>query len=249
MDGSERVIHCPDRVPMFKTHRERAMSGVLEAREQGVPWSVPPLLALLALIAGKAMAADPIADAAARFRTLDSYRVTLRSLAADGQRQVIRYAWRRPGWIRMDFVEPHPGAVLIYDPAAHRVRLFPFGLHHMPTLNLAPDNWLIRSPRGHSVDHSDVGALLANLAELRARGNMSAPVDTEVGGRAATEVEIDGAAGVSIAGVHRYRVWFAQDVQFPLRVQSHATNGDLIETVDMSDAEIGVAFPERFFTP
>lgn len=195
------------------------------------------------------MAADPLEDAENRFRTLESYRVTLRTVAADGERQVIRYAWRRPGWIRMDFVDPHGGTVMIYDPDARRVRLFPFGPEHLPTLRLAPDNRLIRSPRGHTVDHSDVGTLLANVAELRARGNMGTPADAELGGRPATVIEVGGGADVSVAGVHRYRVWLAQDTRFPLKVQSFDTTGELIETVDMSDAELDVAFPDRFFTP
>lgn len=207
------------------------------------------LALILALLAGEAMAADMLADAQARLRELRSYRLTLRALAADGERQVIRYAWRRPGWIRMDFVEPHEGAVLIYDPAAQRVRLSPFGAEHILTLNLAPDNPLIRSPRGHSVDRSDVGALLANLAQLRARGTMAEPVAAELGGRAATLIEIEGAAGASVGGVHRYRVWFAADSLFPLQVQSFDAHGAPIETVDMSDAELDVVFPASFFAP
>jgi outer membrane lipoprotein-sorting protein len=207
------------------------------------------LLAALVLFAADIMAADPLADAEARFRALDSYRVTLRSLAADGERQEIRYAWRRPGWIRMDFVDPHGGTVMIYDPGSRRVRLSPFGIDHLPTLKLDPDNALIRSPRGHTVDRSDVGTLLANLSELRARGRMSAAADAEIAGRAAIVVDIEGAVGVSVAGVHRYRVWLAQDMLFPLKVQSYDANGELIESVDMSDAELGVVFPERFFTP
>ncbi len=207
------------------------------------------LALVLALLAGEAMSADVLADARARLRELHSYRLTLRALAADGERQVIRYAWRRPGWIRMDFVEPHRGAVLIYDPGAQRVRLSPFGAEHLPTLNLSPDNPLIRSPRGHSVDRSDVGALLANLAELRARGTLAAPVAAEVGGRPATLIEIEGDAGVSVGGVHRYRVWLAEDSLFPLKVQSYDARGAPIESVDMSDAELDVAFHEQFFVP
>ncbi|PKO49519.1 MAG: hypothetical protein CVU28_16005, partial [Betaproteobacteria bacterium HGW-Betaproteobacteria-21] len=182
------------------------------------------------------MATDPLDAAAARFRSLESYRVTLRTVDAAGERMVIRYAWRRPGWIRMDFVDPHGGTVMIHDPHARRVRLLPFGPDHLPALSLSPDNRLIRSPRGHRVDHSDVGTLLANLAELLAHGSASVPADTEVAGRPATVIEIGAVAGVSVAGVHRYRVWFAQDTRFPLKVQSFDENGGLIEIVDMSDA-------------
>lgn len=207
------------------------------------------LMLALALSATGAAAADLLHDAQERFRALEGYRVTLRSLAADGQRQIIACAYRKPGWIRLDFVEPHSGAVLVYDPAARRVHLWPFGAGHFPVLNLAPDNPLIRSAGGHSVDRSDVGSLLARLVELRARGGAGAPVDAELAGRPAHLVEIAGAGNAHVDGVHRYRVWFEQGTLFPLKVQSYDVALDVIETVDMSDAELDPAFPERFFTP
>ncbi|NMG53320.1 hypothetical protein [Aromatoleum aromaticum] len=71
---------------------------------------------LIALVAGDVVVADPLAHAEARFRALESYRVTLCSWAVDGHRQVIRYAWHRHGWVRMDFLELHRIAVMIYDP-------------------------------------------------------------------------------------------------------------------------------------
>ncbi|MDY0014415.1 MAG: hypothetical protein RBS40_16185 [Rhodocyclaceae bacterium] len=153
-----------------------------------MPW----LSWLLVLLAVNAMAADPLLEAQARFHALDGYRVTLRSASADGERQIIRYAWRKPGWIRMDFVQPHNGTVMILDPTARRVQLWPFGTQHLPTFNLAPDNPLIRGPCGHQVDHSDAGALLANLTALRERGSMAAPAETMIAGRPATTLEITG---------------------------------------------------------
>lgn len=203
-------------------------------------WPIPAL----ALSTLGAPAADLLHDAEMRFHTLESYSVTLRSRAADGQRQVIAYAYRNPGWIRMDFVEPHHGAVLIYDPAVRRVHLWPFGKGHFPALDLAPDNPLIRSAGGHSVDRSDVGALLAKLVELRARGGMTDPVDAAISDRLAHYVEITGADGA-----HRHRVWFEQGTLFPLRVQSFDAALELVETVDMRDAALDPVFPERFFTP
>lgn len=205
-------------------------------------------LLMCALLGAEAMAADVLAEAVERFRARDGYRVTLRSQAADGERQVIGYAYRAPGWIRMDFVEPHRGAVMVYDPFARSVRLWPFGTA-LPSLALAPDNPLIRSPRGHSVDRSDVGALLANLVRLRARGAMAEPVEAELAGRAALVIEVAGASGAEVDGVHRYRVWLARGELFPLKVQSFGADGALIESVDMSDAELDVAFPADFFAP
>lgn len=193
--------------------------------------------------------ADPLAEAEARFRALTTYQVTVRSTAADGERQVIRYFYRKPGWVRMDFTQPHRGLVLIYDPAARKVRLWPFGLHHAPALTFAPGNPLVRSRSGQRIDRSDVGALLANLLQLRARGSMAPLGDMELATRPVVGMDIVGGAGNAVAGVHRYRVWLAHDTWFPLRVESFDAGASLIETVDMSDVEIDVTFPERFFAP
>ncbi|MCY1294505.1 hypothetical protein D9M70_438030 [compost metagenome] len=203
---------------------------------------------LIALLVGDAMA-DPLADAVIRFQELSSYQATVRSMAADGERQVIRYFFRKPGWVRLEFAEPHRGAVLIYDPEARRIRLWPFGLNHALVLPLAPDNPLVRSPRGHRVDRSDVGVLLDNLVALRARGNVVALGAADVSGHPAVGIEIVGAAAISVAGVHRFQVWLAHDSLFPLRVKSFDVENKLMETVDLTDVAIGVRFAEDFFTP
>lgn len=215
-----------------------------------------PALALLTLLPLTAMAApqtatqtDPLAAAAACFEALHGYQVTLRSTDATGVREVIRYSFRKPGWVRMEFEQPHRGAVLVYAPDTGRVRLWPFGLGHWPRLDLAPDHALLRNPRGHRVDRSDVGVLLADMRRLSERGSSAPPADTELAGQAATLLDITGPAGEPAGAVHRYRAWLARDSGFPLRVDSFGADGGLIESVDMSDARLDVAFPERFFSP
>lgn len=204
---------------------------------------------LLALALTADAMADPLSEAETRFRALSSYQVTLRSTAADGERQVMRYFYRKQGWVRMDFVQPHRGMVLVYDPDARQARLWPFGLGHWPTLRLAPDNPLLRGRHGHRVDRSDVGALLANLQALRARGRLSELGDAELAARPAAGFEVVGDAGVQVAGVHRYLVWLARGSLFPIKVESFGPDDMLIETVDLDDIETDVAFPERFFAP
>lgn len=192
---------------------------------------------------------DPLAEAMIRFRALNTYQVTVRSVAADGERQVIRYYYRKPGWVRMDFVQPHSGAVLTYDPGTRRVRLWPLGLKHTLALTFTPDNPLVRSPRGHRVDRSDVGALLENLLALRARGSASPPSEANLAGRPTLSFEIVGTPGATVADVHRYQIWLAHDSLFPLKVRSFDAGGYLIETVDMTNVETDVRFSERFFSP
>lgn len=193
--------------------------------------------------------ADPLTDAIVRFGALQSYQLTLRSTDGAGRHEVIRYHYRKPGWVRMEFEQPHHGAVLVYAPDTRRVRLWPFGLGSWPALTLAPDHPLLHNPHGHRVDRSDVGVLLGNMLALRQGGSASPPEEAEWAGQPATALDITGPAGGPAGAVHRYRVWLARDTLFPLRVDSFAASAGLMQSVDMRDARIGVQFPERFFTP
>lgn len=205
--------------------------------------------------------ADLLDEADARFRTLQTYRATLRALGRDGDRQVMHYGYCKPGWVRIDCVEPHRGAVLIYDPDARKVRLWMFGLGFgsgfgfgrgfglVPALSFAPDHPLVRSPRGHTIDRSDVGALFENLQTLRAGGSYAPLMEGMIAGEPAVGFEVAGAPGITVAGVHRNRVWLAQDTLFPQRVESFDTADELIETVELVDADVDVGFPEGFFAP
>ncbi|MDT3672502.1 MAG: hypothetical protein ROZ37_19445 [Aromatoleum sp.] len=197
--------------------------------------------------------ADLLDEAVARFRALESYFATLHSVGRGGDRQVVHYFYRTPGWVRIECVDPHRGAVLIYDPAARKVRLWTFGLGwgfgFAPALSLAPDNPLVRSPRGHTVDRSDVGALFENLQALRAGGSFAALGAATVAGEPAVGFEVAGAAGVIVGGAHRNRVWLAPDTLFPRRVENFDEADELVETVDLVDAELDVDLPERFFAP
>lgn len=202
---------------------------------------------LLALALSTAAMADPLDEAQARFEALAGYQLKLRSTAADGKRQQIRYFYRRSGWVRMEFIEPHRGLVLVYDPEARQVSLWPFGTGHWPRLDLAPDNPLLRERHGHRVDRSDVGTLLAHLQALRARGRLTPLGESQLDGQAATGWEIAGEAGAGRE--QRYRIWFARETMFPIRVQKFGPDGAAIETVEMSEVLTDPAPPEALFRP
>ncbi|WP_449223610.1 hypothetical protein [Azotobacter vinelandii] len=206
------------------------------------------LMLLLALLGGPG-ASDPLAEAQERFQVLTSYRVTVRLNAEGSEQHVLRYFYRKPGWVRIEFIRPHPGLVLIYNPASRRVRIWPFGLDHLPRLNLAPDNPLIRGPHGIRVDQSDIGVLLDSLRERQARGTLAALGSGEVAARPVAGFEIREEGLGKPSGAHHYRIWLARDSLLPLRVERFGTGGRLLESVDMADLEIDTPFPERFFSP
>ncbi|MGU7840777.1 LolA family protein [Burkholderia sp. AW33-5] len=205
---------------------------------------------LAASLIGASMTADPVTIAQTHFDQVHSYRATIRSSARSGEHAEFHYAYLKPGFVRMDFVSPHHGAVLAYDPGNGKVRLRPFGEHALPALTLSPSNPLLRDRSGHRVDRSDVGVLLHNVHALQQGGATVTEGKENLGGRSTLRVSVTGAPAHVVDGVHRYRLWLDTEDGFPLKVVSFADDdGAPLETVTLDDVEIDVAFPARFFSP
>ncbi len=192
--------------------------------------------------------AAPLLNAIARFQTVQSYRVTIHSFHTDGEEHILYY-YKKPGYVRMEFIRPHSGALLIYDPKTERVRLWPFGHGHFPELNLSPGNPLIRSSRGQHVDHSDVGALFENIRFLQEHGGTELLGSETLDGRSVLHLNTTGSGKHEVAGVHRFEWWLDTVSLFPVKVISRDAHDTILETVNMDGLEINPALPETMFTP
>ena len=191
---------------------------------------------------------DPLAGAIEHYHTVESYRVTLHSFHADGEEH-IRYYYRKPGFVRMEFIHPHDSAVLIYNPLTQRVHLWPFGAGHFPEFNLSPGNSLIRSSRGQHVDRSDVGALFENVRTLQENGKTEVSGEESIDGLTVLHFAVTGADGFAVTDVHRYELWLDTANQFPVKVISRDQQDAIIETVIMEALEINTTLPETLFNP
>ena len=203
-------------------------------------------LMLAAALSGTRL--SPLDDAIEHFRSVETYQVILHSSRADGEHR-IRYAYRKTGFVRMEFIRPHAGTVLVYSPHTQRVRVWPFGAGRFPELSLSPHNSLIRGEGGQTVDNSDVGALFENVRTLLEQGRAEVRGEARMAGRSALHLVVTGAPGIAVAGVHRYELWLDTASQFPLKVISRNQADVVIETVMMDALEINVPLPETLFNP
>ncbi len=192
---------------------------------------------------------DPVARALQRFAQLQSYQVMVRSVSARDETKVIRYSYRKPGSVRMDFSTPHAGAVLIYNPDNGKVKLWPFGAGTFPVLNLSPTDSLITDENGHRVDRSDIGVLLNNIRRLQQGGTNTLVGEEALAGKPTLHLSVIGPEGKAVDAVHRYEVWFDNQSGLPAKVVSYGLGGKLLETVLMEAMAIDVRFPPDFFTP
>jgi outer membrane lipoprotein-sorting protein len=209
---------------------------------------LPALILAAAITSAVPAPPDALDDAIRHFRSVESYRVTIRSTHDDGEEH-IRYYYRKPGFVRMEFIRPHAGAVMIYSPDTERVRLWPFGAGNFPELSLRPENSIIRSLSGMRVDHSDVGTLFENIRALREQGS-TRMLGAETGdGRTILHLKVTGAEGVAVAGVHSSELWLDAATRFPIKVIGRDVHDAIIETVVMEGLEVNGELPESLFDP
>jgi outer membrane lipoprotein-sorting protein len=192
--------------------------------------------------------ADPLGAALERYGAVTTYRVTLRSGVGD-TKETIRYFYKKPGFIRMEFIKPHKGALLVYDPTAKTVRLRPFGFASAFILTLSPDNSLVKSAQGHRVDESDMGALLQRVKRLREHGSATIKGEETVGGKDAVIVNVEGEKGYSLEGIHRYLLWLDKQTLLPLKTTAYDSKDDPVEEVLMDDLEVNVPLEDSLFKP
>ncbi|MCG5078622.1 DUF1571 domain-containing protein [Paraburkholderia tagetis] len=190
---------------------------------------------------------DLVADAQARFNALANYQVRLKSISAETEPVEVRYAYRKPGFVRMDFICPHAGATLTYSPESGKVKLWPFGFDTFPRLMLSPDSHMIQSPQGHRIDQSDIGTLLVNVRELQQHGDTQFVGAETIGTRRASHVIVTGGPGHVVSGVSRYELWFDVTHGLPVKVASEGASRAPIETVLMEDLRIDL--PESQLEP
>lgn len=189
---------------------------------------------------------DPVSAAVESYKNTASYSVTLDSKGS-GSSEIIKYYFKKPGFIRMEFIKPHSGAVLVYDPYKREVRLRPFGFMKSLVIRLRPEDSLIRSSGGHTVDESDIGSLLKRVARLQKNGETKALKDEDAGGRPALPVSVEGRGGETVDGINRYILWLDKKNHLPLKVEAFDAGGRLVEEVLMEDLDLNPDLPEDFF--
>lgn len=200
------------------------------------------LAALMLVGLGGGAGADVLDDAMSRYSAVDSYAVTLRSSEVkDGPfREVIHYLFRKPGWVRMDFVYPHAGMVLIYNPEKKAVQLWPWG-QKGPDFLFSPDNPLLRSAGAERVDYSDIGTLLVRARALGKHGSVKVLGEERLNRHRTLHVRVTGQGDDEVVeGVHRFDLWLDPRHLMPLKVEAYDPRDAPMDVVLMDDLELNV---------
>jgi outer membrane lipoprotein-sorting protein len=203
------------------------------------------LLLIFLMSLSPAMASESILDQAVeQFQAITSYSTTMRSFGK--AEHIINYRYKKPGYVRMDFVKPHKGAALVYRPETGKVQLRPFGFIKSIALTMEPTSKLVRSPSGHRVDESDIGVLLENAQNLAEQGSLEVLREETIKQTTMVVLEITGEENVLVDGVHRYLLWMDKKLKLPRIVESYDNENQLIESLFLDDLILNPEFAEIF---
>src|SRR5208282_2445847 len=191
-------------------------------------------------------ATNPIQAAIDYYETVTAYQVSLKSTSG-ANIEVLRYYFKKPGYVRIEFVTPFKGAVLVYSPVTKRAKLWPFGYGRFPYVTVSPDNGLIQSSRGQRGDRSDVGVLYQNVKALQEHGRTEIIGMESAGGQQALHIAVEGDGGFSVGSISRYQLWLDQTTGFPIKGSSYDVGGRLIEIVEMEDLKITAELSDDLF--
>lgn len=146
----------------------------------------------------------------------------------------------------MEFISPHPGTVLIYDPVKNKVRIKPFESIR-GVLTLSPDNDLVKSSAGHKANESDIGSFLAAVMKLQSNGTMCITGEEHLSGKKTVHVRVTGHGNFTVYGIHQYDLWLDKETYLPLKVVASDLRGEFTEEVFMDDLEVNIDLPDELF--
>jgi outer membrane lipoprotein-sorting protein len=179
------------------------------------------------------------------FNKVSSYSTLLKSEGENGD-TIIRYFYKKPGLKKMVFIKPHKGAVLVYNPKTHKVKLRPFRYLGF-TISLKPESSLIKDPKGHTVDRSDLGALLKNVLILSENGTEEIRNKALFNNNLCSVLSVKGKKGFEFEGITQYLLWIDTKINLPVRIESYGNQSNLLEKVLLEDLEVNVELPDEFF--
>jgi outer membrane lipoprotein-sorting protein len=132
------------------------------------------------------------------------------------------YTFKKPKWIRLDFVSPHPGMIMVYPDRDGKVLVKPGGLLSKLRFHLMLDDPLLETPSGQRMNQTDLGLLIKNIRHSvtdQRRGPVSISEDKDT-------IQIQVLADDHFReGVEtRYRFLISKELWLPVEVGRSTTN-------------------------
>jgi len=151
-----------------------------------------------------------IANLRSAYARVSDYQVlvesTMSSGEALGEETRLFFRYRRPGSIRVDFLHPREGWVLVYPSGAGKVRVRPAGLLGFLNFSLDSDSPFLTVWPGQQLTQTDLGLLVENIAKSLTVGRLAPAEVFRTGGDLLLRVEAENHFRKGVATRYEFRI-------------------------------------------
>jgi len=174
-------------------------------------------------------------------------RMVIRTYRENGppEAQTFYYTFKKPDRIRIDFIRPHPGMVVIFPDREGKVFVRPSGLARLFHFHLSPDSPRLIVSAGQRIDQTDLGLLIANIARSAGSERRGPVVTTEEDGLAVIRAVAVDHFRPDVVTAYRFSIDKA--LWLPVKVEESTPEGRLERTVSFLDLVVNMSVPDSFF--
>jgi outer membrane lipoprotein-sorting protein len=183
------------------------------------------------------------------YEKVKEYRVQVKVVTgenAGNRTEEFIYTFKKPNHIRIDFLTPQPGTILIFPDAEGKVLVRPWGWSFLD-LHLSPDSILLATSSGQRIDQTDFGLLIKNIGR------------SMDGGRRGPLEILDEAHDIRIrvlaedhfrAGkITKYQFTIDKNTYLPAQVEEWTPDGVFERKITFRNLEVNTGVPDSFFKP
>jgi outer membrane lipoprotein-sorting protein len=155
------------------------------------------------------------------------------------------YTFKKPNQIRIDFETPYPGMVLVYPDRQGKVGVRPSGWASFLKLSLAPDSFLLTASSGQTIDRTDMGLLIENIAKSLTEERHDQPEIEEEGEDIRIRVLTDNHFRKGVRT--HYEFLIDKTRWLPVQVSEFTPDGVLERRVIFNDLKVNIGAKDSLF--
>lgn len=193
--------------------------------------------------------ATAVANMQAAWAQVSDYRVrmVIRTYGLDGSSgvQIFYYTFKKPNRIRLDFIEPHQGMILIFPDKEGKVFVRPAGLARLFRFHLQPDSRRLLVSAGQRIDQTDLGLLITNIARSLTDWRRGPALTTETDGLLTIQVAATDHFRPHVVTLYKFSI--DRNLWLPREVEESTLEGRLERTIAFCDLEVNIGVADAVF--
>lgn len=167
---------------------------------------------------------------------------------ADGgspEERKLRYTYKKPGAIRLDFAQPHAGMTVVYPDPDGKVAVRPLSWLPFFILHRDPGDPRTQVSPGQQIHQTDLGLLIRNIRRSVNEGRKGEVAVSSQANRILLTVLADNHFRQGV--VTRYSFVINRELWLPEKVEEYDSEGRLERVIVFHDLTVNPGIPDSFF--